>query len=95
MGVFGKAAVLAASGRLTKALVGKRIRASVPRIPRGDRRGAARRGETPDRRHEIETETVTRFNRKQILQMVLLVVLIYVALLFISTSTVPTFLCPN
>ena len=39
---------------------------------------------------EIQTETVTRFNRNQIIQMVLLVALIYVALPFIST--VPTFL---
>ena len=39
---------------------------------------------------EIETATVTRFNRNQILQMVLLVALVYVALPFIST--VPTFL---
>jgi uncharacterized protein (TIRG00374 family) len=39
---------------------------------------------------EIEKETVTRFNRNQLIQMVLLVALIYVALPFIST--VPTFL---
>ena len=39
---------------------------------------------------EIQTETVTRFNRNQIIQMVLLVALVYVALPFIST--VPTFL---
>ena len=38
---------------------------------------------------EIQTETVTRFNRNQIIQMVLLVALIYVAFPFIST--VPTF----
>ena len=38
---------------------------------------------------EIQTETVTRFNRNQIIQMVLLVALVYVALPFIST--VPTF----
>ena len=39
---------------------------------------------------KIQTETVTRFNRNQLLQMVLLVALVYVALPFIST--VPTFL---
>ena len=39
---------------------------------------------------EIQTETVTRFNRNQVIQMVLLVALVYVALPFIST--VPTFL---
>jgi uncharacterized membrane protein YbhN (UPF0104 family) len=39
---------------------------------------------------EIQTETVSRFNRNQIIQMVLLVALVYVALPFIST--VPTFI---
>ena len=39
---------------------------------------------------KIQMETVTRFNRNQLLQMVLLVALVYVALPFIST--VPTFL---
>lgn len=89
MGVFGKGTVLSASGRLTKSAVPKRIRDSLP-----DARGviAAARDEVKLQTgaDEIEKETITRFNRNQILQMVLLVALIYVALPFIST--VPTFL---
>ncbi|OBK78481.1 lysylphosphatidylglycerol synthase transmembrane domain-containing protein [Mycobacterium sp. 1274761.0] len=88
IGVFGKSAVLTASRRLTKAAVPKRIRDTVP-----DARGIlnATRDEVKLQTGaaEIETETVTRFNRNQILQMVLLVALVYVALPFIST--VPTF----
>jgi glycosyltransferase 2 family protein len=89
MGVFGKGAVLTASQRLAKAAVPKRIRESIP-----DARGvlSTARDEVmlQTGADEIETATVTRFNRNQILQMVLLVALVYVALPFIST--VPTFL---
>jgi uncharacterized protein (TIRG00374 family) len=89
IGVLGKGVVLSASGRLTKAAVPRHIRDSVP-----DARGviAAARDEVKLQTgaDEIEKETITRFNRNQILQMVLLVALIYVALPFIST--VPTFL---
>jgi glycosyltransferase 2 family protein len=89
IGVFGKGTILSASGRLTKAAVPKRIREPIP-----DARAviAAARDEVKLQTgaDEIEKETVTRFNRNQIIQMVLLVALIYVALPFIST--VPTFL---
>jgi uncharacterized protein (TIRG00374 family) len=89
IGVFGKAAVLTASRRLTKAAVPKRIREC---IPDSRRVIAAARDEVQLQTgaDEIRTETVTRFNRNQIIQMVLLVALVYVALPFIST--VPTFL---
>ena len=39
---------------------------------------------------QIQTETITRFTRNQVIQLVLLVALVYVAYPFIST--VPTFL---
>jgi glycosyltransferase 2 family protein len=89
MGVFGKIAVLTASQRLAKAAVPKRIRE-----PIADSRAilSAAREEVmlQTGTDEIATATITRFNRNQILQMVLLVALVYVALPFIST--VPTFL---
>ncbi|WP_123027651.1 lysylphosphatidylglycerol synthase transmembrane domain-containing protein [Mycolicibacterium stellerae] len=89
IGVFGKSAVLTASARLTKAAVPKRIREVIPDPKRilGTVRDEVKLQTGAD---EIQTETVTRFNRNQIIQMVLLVALIYVALPFIST--VPTFL---
>ena len=89
IGVFGKSAVLTASGRLTKTAVPKRIRDIIPDSKRmlGTVRDEVKLQTGAD---EIQTETVTRFNRNQIIQMVLLVALIYVALPFIST--VPTFL---
>ena len=89
MGVFGKEAILTASRRLTKAAVPARIREPIhnAKAVLGAVREEVRLQTGAD---EIETETVTRFNRNQILQMVLLVALVYVALPFIST--VPTFL---
>ena len=89
MGVFGKGTVLTASRRLTKAAVPKRIRDSIPdaRGVLGAARDEVKRQTGAD---EIQSETITRFNRNQIIQMVLLVALVYVALPFIST--VPTFL---
>ena len=89
MGVFGKETVLTASRRLTKAAVPKRIRDSIPdaRGVLGAARDEVKRQTGAD---EIQSETITRFNRNQIIQMVLLVALVYVALPFIST--VPTFL---
>ncbi|OBB12786.1 hypothetical protein A5662_07615 [Mycobacteriaceae bacterium 1482268.1] len=88
IGVFGKSAVLTASRRLAKAAVPKRIRDSIPDA-RGVITAAREEVQLQTGADEIETETVTRFNRNQILQMVLLVALVYVALPFIST--VPTF----
>ena len=88
IGVFGKADVLTASGRLTKAAVPKRIRDS---ISDSRRVIVAARDEVKLQTgaDEIQAETVTRFNRNQLIQMVLLVALVYVALPFIST--LPTF----
>ena len=85
---FGKDTVLAASRRLTKAAVPLPIRQSV------DGAGAvisAARDEVKrqTRVEEIETETVTRFTRSQLIQLVLLIALVYVAYPFISS--VPTF----
>ncbi len=86
---FGKDAVLTASRRLTKAAVPLSIRHSV------DDAGAviaAARDEVKSqtRVDEIRTETVTRFTRSQLIQLVLLIALVYVAYPFISS--VPTFL---
>ncbi|MCV7260536.1 lysylphosphatidylglycerol synthase transmembrane domain-containing protein [Mycobacterium shimoidei] len=85
---FGEDAVLTASRRLTKTAVPKRIRDSVP-----DPRAviAAARAEVMHQTgaDQIQAATITRFTRGQLIQLVLLVVLVYVASPFIST--VPTF----
>src|SRR6201993_2135043 len=86
---FGKDTVLTASRRLTKSAVPKEIRKSIPDA------GAvisAARAEVKRQTgaEKIKTETITRFNRRQVIQLVLLVALVYVAYPFIST--VPTFL---
>ena len=59
-----------------------------PRWRRHDRRHP-RGGEAPNRRGPIKTETITRFTRSQVIQLVLFGALVYVAYPFIST--VPTF----
>ena len=85
---FGKEAVLTASRRLTKSAVPQRIRESVsdagPSSP-----PRATRSSTKPVPIRSSTETITRFTRNQIIQLVLLVALVYVAYPFIST--VPTF----
>ncbi|MCH9642725.1 MAG: flippase-like domain-containing protein [Actinomycetia bacterium] len=86
--VFGNDSVLAASRRLTKAAVPKRIRMSVRQA------GAAMstaRDEVKQQTgaDQITAETITRFTRNQLIQMVLLVALVYVAYPFIAT--VPAF----
>ena len=85
---FGKDAVLMASRRLTKSAVTSRIRHSV-----GDARTviAAARHEVMHQTcaEEIQAETITRFTHNQVIQLVLLVALVYVAYPFISK--VPTF----
>lgn len=85
---FGKDTVLDASRRLTPAAVPKRLRNTV-----GDAKAviSAARDEVmrQTRVEEIETETVTRFTRSQIIQLVLLAALVYVAYPFLSS--VPTF----
>ncbi|KWX67345.1 lysylphosphatidylglycerol synthase transmembrane domain-containing protein [Mycobacterium sp. NAZ190054] len=85
--VFGFEPVLAASRRLTKAAVPKRVRAAVP----DDGMMSAVREEVKNQTgaDQIETATITRFTRNQLIQMVLLVALVYVAYPFISS--VPVF----
>ena len=90
MGVFGKDAVLTASQPARRKPLCPSVSGS--RSPMPARVIAAARDEVKLQTgaDEIQTETITRFNRNQIIQMVLLVALVYVALPFIST--VPTFL---
>ncbi|UGT59216.1 lysylphosphatidylglycerol synthase transmembrane domain-containing protein [Nocardia asteroides] len=85
---LGEQAVLDASRRLTKFALPPGMRRSVPDW--SDRLGEARsevRKQTGQDR--IEAEQITRFSRNQIIQLVLLVGLVYVAYPFISA--VPTF----
>ena len=86
--VLGTGQVLAASRRLTRSAMPSRIRKSL-----SDSKSvlAAAREEVKLQTgaEAIHTETITRFTRKQIIQLVLLVALVYVAYPFIST--VPTF----
>lgn len=86
--VFGKETVVTASRRLTKSAVPARIRRSVPdaRAVIAAARAEVMRQTATD---QIQAETVTRFTRGQVIQLVLLVALVYVAYPFIST--VPTF----
>lgn len=85
---FGADAVLTASRRLTKSAMPSRLRKSVdnPKTVL-----AATRDEVKQQTgaQAIKTESITRFTRKQVIQLVLLVALVYVAYPFIST--VPTF----
>jgi glycosyltransferase 2 family protein len=86
--VFDKDAVLTASRRLTKSAVPKRIRGSV--TDAGAVMTAARdEVKRQTGADQIKTETITRFTRYQVIQLVLLVGLVYVAYPFIST--VPAF----
>ncbi len=86
--VFGKDTILDASRRLTKAAVPKSIRRS---IPDGAAVISATRAEVKRQTgaDQIKTETITRFTRSQVIQLVLFGALVYVAYPFIST--VPTF----
>ncbi|MBY0287206.1 MAG: flippase-like domain-containing protein [Mycobacteriaceae bacterium] len=86
---FGKDTVLSASRRLTKAAVPLHIRQSVhdAKTVISTAREEVKRQTRVD---EIRTETVTRFTRSQLIQLVLLIALVYVAYPFISS--VPTFL---
>lgn len=87
--VFDADTVLTASRRLTRSAMPARLRKTV-----ADAKAtlAAARDEVKHQTgaEAIQTETITRFNRKQVIQLVLLVALVYVAYPFIST--VPTFL---
>lgn len=86
--IFGKDSVLTASRRLTKSAVPKRVRQSV-----GDAAAvmSAARAEVKSQTgaDQIEKETITRFTRSQVVQLILLGALVYVAYPFIST--VPVF----
>ncbi|MCM3897265.1 MULTISPECIES: lysylphosphatidylglycerol synthase transmembrane domain-containing protein [Gordonia] len=85
---FGADAVLIASRRLSASALPRRIRDAV-----ADSKGAMSSAREEIRSQtgadEIRAETITRFSRSQIIQLVLLVALVYVAYPFIST--VPTF----
>jgi uncharacterized protein (TIRG00374 family) len=85
---FGRDTVLTASRRLTKAAVPARVRATVD-----DAKGVMSRARDEVMRQtgadQIQAETITRFTRTQVIQLVLLIALVYVAYPFIST--VPTF----
>lgn len=86
--VFGNDTILTASRRLTKSAVPKRIRRAVANAPNviAGARAEVKRQTGAD---EIETQTITRFSRSQVIQLVLIGALVYVAYPFIST--VPTF----
>jgi uncharacterized membrane protein YbhN (UPF0104 family) len=85
---FGKPAVLAASRRLTKIAVPAPVRKSVNNagVIIADAREEVKRQTGTE---QIQAQTITRFSRSQLIQLVLLVALVYVAYPFIST--VPTF----
>ncbi len=86
--VLGRDTVLTASRRLTKTAVPKHIRDSV-----NDAKAVISRSRAAVMRQtgteKIKPESVTRFSRSQLLQLLLLGALVYVAYPFIST--VPTF----
>lgn len=86
--VLGAETVLNASRRLTKAAVPARVRKSVtdPKSVMAAARDEVKHQTGAD---EIEKETITRFTRKQLIQLALLLALVYVASPLIST--VPTF----
>ncbi|WP_343571800.1 lysylphosphatidylglycerol synthase transmembrane domain-containing protein [Mycobacterium sp.] len=86
--VLGRDTVLSASRRLTKTAVPKHIRSSV-----NDAKAVISRSRAAVMRQtgteKIQPEAVTRFSRSQLIQLLLLGALVYVAYPFIST--VPTF----
>jgi uncharacterized protein (TIRG00374 family) len=86
---FGAGAVLAASRRLTKAAVPLSIRHSVDDAS-AVLAAAREEVKRQTRVDEIRSETVTRFTRSQLIQLVLLIALVYVAYPFISSA--PAFL---
>jgi glycosyltransferase 2 family protein len=85
---FGKDTILNASRRLTKIAVPRSIRKSIP-----DAGAVISAARTEVKRQtgadQIKTETITRFTRSQVIQLVLFGALVYVAYPFISTA--PTF----
>ncbi len=85
---LGTDAVLAASRRLTRSAMPARIRKTLSN-PKEVLAAARDEVKLQTGAEAIQTETITRFNRKQIIQLVLLVALVYVAYPFITTM--PTF----
>jgi glycosyltransferase 2 family protein len=87
--VFGKDTILNASRRLTKVAVPRAIRKSIPDAGAviSAARAEVKRQTGAD---QIKTQTITRFTRSQIIQLVLFGALVYVAYPFISTA--PTFI---
>ncbi len=85
---LAKDTVLTASRRLTKSALPARICNAVndPKAVMTAAREEVKRQTGADK---IQAETITRFTRKQVIQLVLLVALVYVAYPFIAT--VPTF----
>ena len=85
---FGKSEVLAASGRLSKSgvptLVRRALTDDTAVLKSAREEVLAQTGAA-----EIQAATITRFSRSQIIQLVLLVALVYVAYPFVST--VPAF----
>jgi len=85
---FGKDTILTASRKLTKSAVPKRLRKSVA-DPSGVISSLRTEVKHQTGADQIKTEPITRFTRSQVIQLVLLGALVYVAYPFIST--VPTF----
>ncbi|MBL1073138.1 flippase-like domain-containing protein [Nocardia sp. 2] len=86
--VLGRQSVLAASRRLTKSAIPAAVRNSVPDA--GDLMKATRAEVAAQTgQDKIEAAQITRFSRNQIIQLVLLIGLVYVAYPYISA--VPTF----
>jgi uncharacterized membrane protein YbhN (UPF0104 family) len=85
---FDEGTVLDASRRLTKSALPKKIRASVTE-PAAVMKAARNEVMHQTGTDQIKAETITRFTRTQVIQLVLLVALVYVAYPFIST--VPAF----
>lgn len=86
--VFGQVAVLTASRRLTRSAMPARVRRAVS-DPRAAMTAARQEVLAQTGTDRIRAEQVTRFSRNQIIQLVLLIALVYVAYPFISA--VPTF----
>lgn len=85
---LGADIVVTAAGRLTKSAIPSRLLRSVPDsrgVMKSVREEVVRQTDTD----KIQTEQVSRFTRNQIIQLVLLIGLVYVAYPFISA--VPTF----
>jgi uncharacterized membrane protein YbhN (UPF0104 family) len=85
---FDRDTVLHASRRLTKSALPKKIRTSVTE-PAAVMKAARDEVMHQTGTDQIKAETITRFTRTQVIQLVLLVALVYVAYPFIST--VPAF----